>query len=93
MNCEICGSTQNVVFHEDTIHAICVDCHYKDKSRKWDNERKQDTLRILDMIAIDMTGDIWNLIEGIDSDMEALYEYPNKRLNELRDRIERLWGK
>ena len=93
MNCEICGSTKNVVFHEDTIHTICVDCYYKGKSRKWDNERKQDTLRILDMITVDLTGDIWNLIEGIDSDMEALYDYPNKRLNELRDRIEMLWSK
>lgn len=88
LTCEICGSTENVSFHNDTAHTICVNCHYDDQASRWDQERKMDTLRILDIICADLAEDIHNT--GGD---EELYHYPYKRLQELRERINLLWGK
>ena len=93
LTCEICGTTKNVSFHNDTSHTICVDCHYDDQFTRWDQERKLDTLRIIDIICANLAEDIWVDCLTPTSGGGGLYQYPNKRLQELRERINLLWGK
>lgn len=58
-----------------------------------DNKIRDDILMIIDLISADLAEDIWVTTEDPNSDARELYQYPDKRLKELRERIYLLWGK
>jgi hypothetical protein len=54
--------------------------------------KKQDLLNIIEVIQADLAESVWIATEYPSYDLHKLYEFPDKRLKELGERIEELWG-
>lgn len=55
-------------------------------------DKKQDILNIIEVIQADLAESIWEATEYPDYDLHKLYEFPDKRLRELSERIDELWN-
>lgn len=54
--------------------------------------KKQDVISVIEEIRVDLAEHIWVATEDPRFDIHKLYEFPDKRLRELQDRISELWS-